>query len=185
MGVTSGQTKTFRGFAYVIMEEKESADALINLERLKFKNSTVIVKKCRDQEKDEFSEGKNDKRGETANSHPIQKIKDSKDPNEQKKKGKLASSIQEKSSIHENLKSHLFSDVTPITKSTGFDFKHRINHPYFLNASSELDSYSSLNRGTEQNGFSRVEVSVYYNPYSAREFYDQKVQLSSLEKIVP
>lgn len=59
MGVTgSGGINSFRGFAYIIMEEKQSADALVQLEKLKFKKSTIIIKKCRDQEKSANSEDK-------------------------------------------------------------------------------------------------------------------------------
>jgi len=58
MGVSAGHNGAFRGFAYVIMEAKESAEALIKIERLRFKQSTIIIKKCREQEKGNNSEDK-------------------------------------------------------------------------------------------------------------------------------
>jgi RNA recognition motif-containing protein len=57
MGVSSGAKSSFRGFAYIIMEDKESAEALINIEMLKFKKNNIIIRKCREQDKGRSSEG--------------------------------------------------------------------------------------------------------------------------------
>lgn len=61
MGVSAGHEGVFRGFAYIIMEDKESAEALIKIERLKFKQSTIIIKKCREQDKGHGTEERGQK----------------------------------------------------------------------------------------------------------------------------
>lgn len=166
MGVSAGQNGIFRGFAYVIMEAKESAEALINIERLKFKQSTIIIKKCREQDKGYGSEDKGPK---SRNSAPKESVSVPKQKNNQPaEKFTSLENLDGKRSVAAVEDNHQHSSLTPVSKSTGLDRNFRINHPFYSqdNKSNKLSDSGYSLRGQNVSRAIQPHQKVYVPLYN-------------------